>query len=88
MAAYSPLGLGDLPLNQATICGALSRDAPMIGTDAGTGDGPVGLDGVQTFVVACPKDVTMYRDAIKTVGYEGRLVVKDLIELVHESLPG
>jgi Fe-S oxidoreductase len=44
------------------------------------------LDGVTTFVVACPKDVTMYRDAVKTTGHEDRLVVKDLIELVHEAL--
>src|SRR3990170_4229888 len=28
------------------------------------------LDGAQYFVVACPKDVTMYRDAVKTVGQE------------------
>jgi Fe-S oxidoreductase len=46
----------------------------------------VELDGVTTFVVACPKDVTMYRDAVKTTGYEDRLVVKDLIELVYEAL--
>ncbi len=44
------------------------------------------LDGVQAFVVACPKDVTMYRDAVKTTGNEERIVVKDLIELVHEAL--
>lgn len=44
------------------------------------------LDGVQIFVVACPKDVTMYQDAVKTTGYEDRLVVKDLIELVYEAL--
>jgi Fe-S oxidoreductase len=44
------------------------------------------LEGVQVFVVACPKDVTMYRDAVKTTGHEERLVVKDLIELVHEAL--
>jgi len=37
-------------------------------------------------VVACPKDVTMYQDAVKTTGQEGRLVVKDLVELVHEAL--
>ncbi len=46
----------------------------------------VELDGVRAFVVACPKDVTMYRDAVKTTGHEDRLVVKDLIELVHEAL--
>jgi Fe-S oxidoreductase/nitrate reductase gamma subunit len=46
----------------------------------------MGLNDVQVFVVACPKDVTMYQDALKTTGYEDRLVVKDLIELVHEAL--
>jgi len=46
----------------------------------------VELEGVTAFVVACPKDVTMYRDAIKTTGYEDRLVVMDLIELVHAAL--
>jgi Fe-S oxidoreductase len=44
------------------------------------------LDGVTAFVVACPKDVTMYKDAVKTAGQEDRLVVKDLIELVREAL--
>jgi Fe-S oxidoreductase len=46
----------------------------------------VELEGVQVLVVACPKDVTMYRDALKTTGYEERLVVKELIELVHEAM--
>jgi Fe-S oxidoreductase/nitrate reductase gamma subunit len=46
----------------------------------------IGLDGVQFFVVACPKDVTMYRDAVKTTGQENRIVVKDIIELVKEAL--
>jgi Fe-S oxidoreductase len=45
-----------------------------------------GLTGVQYFVVACPKDLTMYRDAVKTAGLEGKLVVKDLIELVEEAV--
>lgn len=43
------------------------------------------LGGVQCLVVACPKDLTMYRDAVKTAGLEGRLVVKDLAELVDEA---
>ena len=46
----------------------------------------VKLDGVKIFVVACPKDVTMYRDAVKTTSQEDRLVVKDLIELVHAAM--
>ena len=44
------------------------------------------LTGVQNFVVACPKDVTMFRDAVKTTGNETHLEIKDLIELVHEAL--
>jgi Fe-S oxidoreductase len=44
------------------------------------------LDGVQVFVVACPKDLTMFRDAVKTTGQENRIVVKDIIELVHDAL--
>lgn len=44
------------------------------------------LDGVHVFTVTCPKDVTMYSDAVKTTGHENVLVVKDLIELVHEAL--
>jgi hypothetical protein len=46
----------------------------------------VALDGVTEFVVACPKDVTMYRDAVKTTGHEEDIAVKDLIELVGEAL--
>jgi Fe-S oxidoreductase len=44
------------------------------------------LDGVQAFVVACPKDVAMFSDAVKTTGHEEHLAVKDLIELVAEAL--
>jgi Fe-S oxidoreductase len=43
------------------------------------------LPGVDCFVVACPKDLTMYQDAAKTAGAESRLRVKDLIELVDEA---
>lgn len=46
----------------------------------------VALNGVDVFAVACPKDVTMYQDSVKTTGYEDRLRVVDLIDLVHEAL--
>jgi Fe-S oxidoreductase len=46
----------------------------------------VALEGVTTLVVACPKDVTMFRDAVKTTSNEEHLVVKDLIELVQAAL--
>jgi Fe-S oxidoreductase len=45
-----------------------------------------GLIGVETLIVACPKDLVMFQDAIKTAGLEGRLAVKDMIELVEEAL--
>lgn len=44
------------------------------------------LDAVQALIVACPKDVTMFSDAVKTTGHEEHLAVKDLIELVYEAL--
>ncbi|MDQ7839967.1 MAG: heterodisulfide reductase-related iron-sulfur binding cluster [bacterium] len=43
------------------------------------------LDGVGTLVVACPKEITMFRDAQKTTGHEEGFVVKDLAELVEEA---
>lgn len=42
--------------------------------------------GVQYFVVACPKDMAMYQDAVKTAGFEGRMEVKDIAQLVEEAL--
>jgi Fe-S oxidoreductase/nitrate reductase gamma subunit len=44
------------------------------------------LDGVSLFVVACPKDLAMFGDAVKTVGGEDRLRVVDLGELVYEAI--
>jgi Fe-S oxidoreductase len=44
------------------------------------------IPGLRYFVVACPKDVTMYRDAVKTSGHEGRLEVREIAELVEAAL--
>ena len=44
------------------------------------------VGGVQTFVTTCPKDYTMYSDAVKSLGREHEIEVKDLIELVAEAL--
>lgn len=44
------------------------------------------LGKIDCFVVACPKDYTMYSDAVKTSGNEGKIVVKDIIQLVEEAL--
>ncbi|MBI3732611.1 MAG: (Fe-S)-binding protein [Chloroflexi bacterium] len=44
------------------------------------------LGDVQTFIVSCPKDMAMYSDAVKTSGNEGKVVVKDIIEVVVEAM--
>ncbi|MFQ5628163.1 MAG: heterodisulfide reductase-related iron-sulfur binding cluster [bacterium] len=44
------------------------------------------LGDIQYFITACPKDYTMYTDAVKTSGNEGKIEVKDLIELVAEAV--
>ena len=46
----------------------------------------VGLADVELFVVSCPKDVTMYEDAIKTSGNAERIELRELTELVEEAL--
>lgn len=49
-------------------------------------DEAVSLGRIDYFVVACPKDVTMYEDAIKTSGHQGELELRELSELVLEAL--
>jgi Fe-S oxidoreductase len=44
------------------------------------------IPGLQVYVVSCPKDLTMFEDALKMTGNEGKFVVKELIELVREAL--
>jgi Fe-S oxidoreductase len=44
--------------------------------------------GAETIVTACPFCFTNLDDAVKTAGFEGKIVVKDLTELVAEYLPG
>jgi Fe-S oxidoreductase len=48
----------------------------------------VALGNVGTFVTACPKDIAMFRDAVKTTGNEDRLAVRDIAELVAEAMAG
>lgn len=38
------------------------------------------------FLVACPKDVVMYTDAVKTTGNEDKIEVRDMIQLVEEAI--
>jgi Fe-S oxidoreductase/nitrate reductase gamma subunit len=43
------------------------------------------IPGLEVYVVSCPKDLTMFEDAVKTTGNEGKFVVKELIELIREA---
>ncbi len=46
----------------------------------------VGLGELDYFVVACPKDVTMYEDAIKTSGQADHIALREVTELVEEAM--
>ena len=46
----------------------------------------VALDDVSIMVVACPKDIVMFQDAVKTTGNEGKLEIKDISELVFAAM--
>jgi len=46
----------------------------------------VSLPGVQALVVACPKDIVMFQDALKTTGNEGKIGIKDISDLVYEAI--
>jgi Fe-S oxidoreductase len=89
------LKVAEMPRNRsrAYCCGAgggriWMEDAP------GAGERPAEsrvreasrLDGVSTMVVACPKDLVMFRDALKTTGLEGVLAVRDIVELVEDAI--
>jgi Fe-S oxidoreductase len=41
---------------------------------------------LKVYVVSCPKDLTMFEDALKTTGNEGKFVVRELIELAREAV--
>jgi len=43
-------------------------------------------DKKQLFIVTCPKDMVMYSDAVKTTGNEGKIEVRDIIQLVAEAV--
>lgn len=45
-------------------------------------DEAVSLGKIKYFIVACPKDVVMYEDAIKTSGREGEIELKEISQLV------
>ncbi|MHB1526665.1 MAG: (Fe-S)-binding protein [Candidatus Dormibacteria bacterium] len=42
--------------------------------------------GAEVLAVCCPFEVSLFEDAVKATGHEGQLVVRDIVELLDESL--
>ena len=42
--------------------------------------------GAETLAVACPFEPARFEDAVKITGYEGKMIVRDIIELLAESM--
>ena len=73
-------GGGVIWMKEAERAGDAVRPAEQRITEA------LALDGVTTFVVACPKDASMYSAAVTTLGCEDRIRVRELSELVLEAI--
>lgn len=46
----------------------------------------VSLDGAGVLSVACPYEPSRFEDAVKSTGNDGRLVVRDIIELIDQAM--
>jgi len=90
------LDLVEMPRNRSSAycCGAGGGRIWMEDTATDGGERPAesrvreaaDLQGVATMVVACPKDLVMFRDALKTTGLEGTLGIRDIVELVEDAM--
>ena len=89
------LDLAEMPRNRSTAycCGAGGGRIWMEDTANG-GERPAesrvreaaDLEEVGTMVVACPKDLVMFSDALKTTELEASLGVRDIAELVEDAM--
>ena len=46
----------------------------------------VGTDGTGVLSVACPYEPSRFEDAVKSTGNDGRLIVRDIIELIDQAM--
>jgi len=42
------------------------------------------IPALEVFVVSCPKDLTMFEDALKAMGHEEKFVVKGAYRVIRE----
>ena len=46
----------------------------------------VGMDGSGVLSVACPYEPSRFEDAVKSTGNDGKLVVRDIVELIDQAM--
>jgi len=42
--------------------------------------------GADVLAVSCPYEISRFEDALKVMGYENKIIVRDIVELLAESL--
>jgi Fe-S oxidoreductase len=42
--------------------------------------------GAEVLAICCPYEVSRFEDAVKSTGNEGKLIVRDIVELMQESM--
>jgi Fe-S oxidoreductase len=42
--------------------------------------------GADVLAVSCPYEISRFEDALKVMGHENKMVVRDIVELLAESL--
>ena len=44
--------------------------------------------GADVLAVSCPYEVSRFEDSLKVLGYEKKMVVRDVVELLAEAMEG
>jgi Fe-S oxidoreductase len=81
-AGGGQIWMGETPAGERPAENRIREALAALDTHSSNGAGAPKL----LFVVACPKDVVMYTDAVKTTGNEGKIEVRDVIQLVAEAM--
>lgn len=83
-AGGGQIWLGTTPSGERPAENRIREAVAALGASANGANGSSPRKGL--FIVACPKDVIMYTDAVKTTGNEDLIEVRDIIQLVEEAI--
>jgi Fe-S oxidoreductase len=81
-AGGGQIWMGTTPQGERPAENRIREALAALDTHSSNGTGPKKL----LFIVSCPKDVVMYTDAVKTTGNEGKIEVKDIIQVIAEAM--